>query len=88
MSRTDRGVDHRRIPPCGPPVKQFLPPASWLGPFIASLDPNTGPAAGGTSVTITGRNFTGATAVMFGANHATSFVVNSDTQIVAVSPPL
>jgi hypothetical protein len=49
---------------------------------------NSGPAAGGTTVVISGRNFTGATAVvMFGANAATSFVVDSDLQITAISPP-
>jgi hypothetical protein len=87
MERTDRGVDHRCIPPCGAPVTQIPPPGLWQGPFIASITPNSGPAAGGTSVVITGRNFAGATAVMFGANPATSFIVNSDTEIVAVSPP-
>jgi len=66
---------------------QFPPPEGWLGPFIANLNPNSGPAAGGTTVVIIGRNFTGATAVMFGANAATSFTVDSDTQITAVSPP-
>ena len=35
---------------------------------------------------ITGTNFTGATAVMFGGTAATSFVVNSATQITAVDP--
>jgi hypothetical protein len=68
-------------------VKQFEPPASWAGPFIARLDPDHGPASGGTSVVISGRNFTGATAVMFGANAATSFTVDSDSQITAISPP-
>jgi hypothetical protein len=87
MERTDRGVDHKCVPPCGAPTMQFPPPESWLGPFISSLSPDHGPAAGGKSVVITGRNFTGATAVMFGANAATSFTVNSDTEIVAVSPP-
>jgi hypothetical protein len=87
MERTDRGVDYQCTPPCGAPVTQFPPPESWAGPFIARLDPNTGPVVGGTSVVITGRNFTGATAVMFGANAATSFTVDSDTQITAVSPP-
>jgi hypothetical protein len=38
-------------------------------------------------VTITGTNFTGATAVRFGAINAASFTVDSDTQITAVSPP-
>jgi hypothetical protein len=37
-------------------------------------------------VVITGTNFTGATAVKFGANNATSYTVNSATQITATSP--
>jgi hypothetical protein len=68
-------------------VIQIPPPQNWLGPFITGLNPNSGPATGGTSVIITGRHFTGATAVMFGANPATSFTVDSDTQITAISPP-
>src|SRR5262249_45887576 len=35
---------------------------------------------------ITGSNFTGATAVSFGSSAATSFTVNSSTQITAVAP--
>jgi hypothetical protein len=42
--------------------------------------------AGGTTVTITGMNFTGATAVLFGGTAATSFSVSSDTQITATAP--
>jgi hypothetical protein len=42
--------------------------------------------AGGTSVTITGTNFTGATAVHFGAIAATNVVVHSATMITATSP--
>jgi hypothetical protein len=80
-------VDIKCVPQCGPEVIQIQPPQSWAGPFITGLDPNSGPAAGGTTVTITGRNFTGATAVRFGATNAT-FTVDSDTQITAVSPPL
>jgi alpha-tubulin suppressor-like RCC1 family protein len=60
-----------------------------FGPQLASVtsvSPNAGPAAGGTSVTITGTNFTGATAVRFGANSAGSFTVNSASMITAVSP--
>jgi hypothetical protein len=68
-------------------VTQIPPPPSWLGPFITNIQPDSGPAAGGTTVTITGRNFTGATAVRFGATNAASFTVDSDTQITAVSPP-
>ncbi|HEY3815345.1 MAG TPA: IPT/TIG domain-containing protein, partial [Caulobacteraceae bacterium] len=55
-------------------------------PAVAGVSPSFGPTAGGASVTITGSNFTGATAVKFGANAATSFVVNSATSITAVSP--
>ncbi len=55
-------------------------------PAVASVAPSAGPAAGGTSVTITGTAFTGATAVHFGANAATGVVVNSATSITATSP--
>ncbi len=55
-------------------------------PVVSGLNPNIGPAAGGTSVVITGSNFIGITGVSFGANPATSFVVNSPTQITAVAP--
>jgi hypothetical protein len=55
-------------------------------PTVSKVEPNVGPGGGGTSVTITGTGFTGATAVKFGANSATSFTVNSPTSITAVSP--
>ena len=53
---------------------------------MTSISPNSGPAAGATPVTITGNNFTGATAVRFGGTAATSFTVNSATSITATSP--
>jgi hypothetical protein len=56
------------------------------GPTVSKVEPNTGSAAGGTSVTITGTGFTGATAVKFGSNSAASFTVASPTSITAVSP--
>jgi hypothetical protein len=55
-------------------------------PAITGIAPSSGPLAGGTSVTITGSGFTGATKVSFGAVAATSFNVVSATQITAVSP--
>jgi PKD domain/IPT/TIG domain len=55
-------------------------------PVVGKLTPKKGEAAGGTSVTITGSGFTGATQVHFGANAASSFEVLSATTIVAVSP--
>ena len=53
---------------------------------MTDVAPSTGPAAGGTSVTITGTNLTGASAVHFGANAATGVVVNSATSVTATSP--
>ncbi|MEW6644196.1 MAG: putative Ig domain-containing protein [Pseudomonadota bacterium] len=53
---------------------------------VTGIVPNSGPTGGGTSVTITGTGFLGASAVKFGATNATSFTVNSTTQITAVSP--
>jgi hypothetical protein len=55
-------------------------------PEVTKVEPNFGPASGGTSVTITGTNFKGVTAVDFGSKAAASFTVNSETSITAVSP--
>ena len=54
-------------------------------PTVTSIGPTSGPAAGGTSVTLTGTAFSGATAVNFGTAGAT-FTVNSATNITATSP--
>ncbi|WP_245714205.1 beta strand repeat-containing protein, partial [Nocardia vaccinii] len=55
-------------------------------PALRALVPALGPEAGGNSVVLQGSNFTGALAVNFGATPATSFTVDSDTQITAVAP--
>ena len=55
-------------------------------PSISALSPARGTTGGGTSVTITGTGFTGATAVTFAGVAATSFTVDSATQITAVTP--
>jgi len=55
-------------------------------PTVTSIAPNSGTTAGGTSVAIIGTNFTGATAVKFGATNATSYTINSATSITATSP--
>src|SRR5207247_1784764 len=52
-------------------------------PTISSFTPGSGPV--GTSVTISGTNFTGATAVLFNGTSA-SFTVNSATAITATVP--
>ncbi|MFJ8448759.1 IPT/TIG domain-containing protein [[Kitasatospora] papulosa] len=55
-------------------------------PVITGVAPSNGPTSGGTSVTLTGTGFTGATTVTFAGAPATSFMVNSPTQITAVTP--
>jgi len=50
-------------------------------PTISSFNPSSG--APGTSVTITGTNFTGATSVKFNGMAAASYTVDSATQITA-----
>lgn len=56
-------------------------------PTVTNVALNFGPTAGGTSVTITGTGFTGATSVQFGSFEAASFIVDSDTSISAITPP-
>ncbi|MDX3457168.1 IPT/TIG domain-containing protein, partial [Streptomyces sp. ME02-8801-2C] len=55
-------------------------------PVVSSVSPNQGSASGGTTVTVTGSNFTSVTTVRFGAKPATSYTVDSSTQITAVTP--
>ncbi len=55
-------------------------------PAVGSISPGNGPAAGGTTVNITGTNFAGATTVKFGSTSASSFSVNSANSITATAP--
>jgi hypothetical protein len=55
-------------------------------PEITTVTPGFGPVTGTTLVTITGKNFTGATSVKFGTTPAASFTVDSDTEITATAP--
>ena len=55
-------------------------------PVVAGISPASGPTTGGTTVTITGAGFTGATAVDFGTVAASTFTVVSDSEITATSP--
>lgn len=55
-------------------------------PVVAGISPDSGPAAGASSVTITGSYLAGATAVLFGGMPAAGFTVDSDAQITAISP--
>ncbi len=55
-------------------------------PTVSKVDPGGGAAAGGTSVTITGSGFTGATGVKFGDDPATALDVHSSSDITVDSP--
>src|SRR5216684_4119735 len=61
----------------------YIPPP----PTVRGIDPNNGPATGGTSVTITGTGFTSAASVLFGSTPASGITFISDTKITAISPP-
>ena len=55
-------------------------------PTVTLVSPASGPAAGGTSVTITGTGFTSAATVSFGGTPGTGVTFVSDTQITVTSP--
>ncbi|ADW69215.1 IPT/TIG domain-containing protein [Granulicella tundricola] len=55
-------------------------------PTVTAVSPASGPATGGTAVTITGTNFVTGATVSFGTTAATNVTVISATQITALSP--
>jgi IPT/TIG domain len=81
----------------------FIATATWTGtqfwtvllqtvfnqqpPAVTAVTPNNGPAAGGTSVTITGTNFAARDLVYFGATAAIVATTTDETTIAATSPP-
>src|SRR5262249_12617515 len=72
-------VPGRRIP-----VSATLQPT----PGITLISPASGSVSGGTTVTIAGHDFAGASAVTFGGVPAMKFSVGSDNAIRATSPPV
>ena len=82
------GRRHRHRPRSGTSATSAADQFTYAGcPTVTAHQPDQRawpPAA--PSVTITGTNFTGATAVTFGATAATSFTVNSATSITAIAP--
>jgi hypothetical protein len=59
-----------------------VPPPS--PPTVIIVNPNSGPA--GTSVTVSGSNFTGVTEVDFGSGNKATFTVNNSTTLTATAP--
>lgn len=56
-------------------------------PVVHSVTPTTGPSAGGTTITLIGQYFTGASAVNFGGVAGTGRAVANDTLATALAPP-
>ncbi len=57
-----------------------------VAPTITAVSPTSGPMSGGTTITITGKNFTPTTTVSVGGISATSVVVSNATTLTAVTP--
>ena len=65
---------------------QPLTSVTTSSPTVTKVSPSSGPAAGGTTVTITGTNFASPATVTFGGVAATGVQVLSPTQLTAISP--
>ncbi len=61
-------------------------PGAGLPPTVTEVSPNHGPAAGSTTVTIKGTEFTGASAVKFGGVAATDLNVIGTEELTAKAP--
>ena len=80
-------VDVAVTTPDGTSVNTAADNYTYAGaPTITDLTPPKDSTVGSNAVVITGTNLTAATAVSFGGTAATSFVVNSATQITAIAP--
>lgn len=66
------------------PAKAFSTLAE--APAVTAVSPVRGPAAGGTTVTITGTNLSAATAVNFGPSNPGAIVSNTASQITVTAP--
>jgi hypothetical protein len=64
----------------------YTAPDPAVAPTLTLVTPATGSSLGGTVVTLTGANLTGATAVSFGGTPAASFALTSATSITATTP--
>jgi hypothetical protein len=64
----------------------ITPGGGLPAPTLTSINPTSGPTAGGNAVTLTGTGFVNGATVLFGAVSATSATVDSATSITAVTP--
>ncbi len=70
----------------GPSFSYLAVVAAKGVPAVLEVGPSGGPLSGGTTVSIRGTGFTGATSVHFGPVAASSFTIESPTLIEAVAP--
>jgi hypothetical protein len=75
-----------KVAPTALDVNQLRQDMGGLPPAVTAVSPSSGPAAGGTVVTLTGHGFTQASAVSFGTVAATQFTINSDESITVTAP--
>jgi hypothetical protein len=62
------------------------PPPPGPAPVLTSITPNSGPATGGTQVTLSGNNFVSGASVKFGGTAATGVTVVNSTSLMATTP--
>jgi hypothetical protein len=74
------------VNPAGSWIMQMVAFRTATPPTVSNVAPNSGSAAGGSAVTITGTNFAHGATVTFGNNAATSVVVVSGTRVTATTP--
>jgi hypothetical protein len=99
-SPIDASVGPLRIAIVSPVAEQVTDSGPWAkmvarivvtpppAPTVTAVDPANGPAAGGNMVSVTGTDFTGATAISFGsATIDTGFTVDSATHITVTAAP-
>jgi hypothetical protein len=86
---TSGSVDVTVTGPGGTSVTTSADLYKYKPPTVTGVSPNTGPKAGGTSVTITGSGFAlgAATTFKFAADLATSVNCTSTSMCTALSPP-
>src|SRR6185503_21158417 len=69
-----------------PSMSEFFDTSSSPTPSLSTVSPNSGGAAGGTSVTITGSGFTTGAIVMIGGAPAANVNVLNSTSIACTTP--
>jgi hypothetical protein len=81
-------VDIQIGTPGGPSAVVAADQFTYLpAPTVTSVSPSSGPAAGSTTVTVTGTNLAGASSITFGVGHPGTGVSCTATSCTVVSPP-